>query len=479
MLSSCSLSFQVTREDWETGVKENLNAFLKKYKNTEEYAVFDFDNTVSIFDFQEQLIIHQLNVMAFAVNPAELKVILESRLTNCDEDLSSYGYFSKGSYKDLIADIVTSYNNLVYKYGQFTSVGLNSEKQEKIHKENDWKEFSTKMRIMYSLIKDKESSSFAYEWILCWFTGMLENEVYDLAYSSIEFYSNIPTSDVTWNSPDISSKIGKTSITFKSGITITSNINELWTALTSNGIDVWVCSSSSIDVIRAAIDYFELHDSCKGALALSPKLSDEGKYTNQFDYETSYGYYAKPNKIWDKMLTSIKAQTYGEGKVTAINNVILPLYKRGPIAGFMDTTGDYNFCTEYSSLKLVVCFNRADCKVSDGGGLISILAMHQKNNLNYNLETANNNGDTLYLLQGRDENGTRNLINSNGSILLGKTSGQLFANDENKVMYDYFTKNSTSTKDILNKYSIKTTKEASEFGFKYGFLNKYSGYHSI
>lgn len=38
------------------------------------YVVFDFDNTSSIFDVEEQLAVYQLQVMAFAVNPQELSL---------------------------------------------------------------------------------------------------------------------------------------------------------------------------------------------------------------------------------------------------------------------------------------------------------------------------------------------------------------------------------------------------------------------
>ena len=40
------------------------------------YVVFDFDNTCSIFDVEEQLAIHQLKTMTFAITPEKLPDVL-------------------------------------------------------------------------------------------------------------------------------------------------------------------------------------------------------------------------------------------------------------------------------------------------------------------------------------------------------------------------------------------------------------------
>ena len=75
----------------------------------------------------------------------------------------------------------------------------------------------------------------------------------------------------------------------------------------------------------------------------------------------------------------------------------------------MDSSGDFNFCTEFDSLKFVICYNRANRKITEGAGLIAVLAVYQKDTLGYNLKKANAAGDTYYVLQGRDENGLRTM----------------------------------------------------------------------
>lgn len=179
------------------------------------------------------------------------------------------------------------------------------------------------------------------------------------------------------------------------------------------------------------------------------------------------------------MSRPVKAETQGAGKVTAIVNAIAPEYgDHGPVAGFMDSTGDFNFCTEFRTLKLVVCFNRANRKVTDGGGLIAEVAMYEKDTLGYDLAKANEAGDTLYLLQGRDENGKRTLRNSNRTIRLGEEKETLFNSSENEKQLKTMIDKDMKIEDILNTFAIRQRAGKNGFDFDTGFAVEYSGYHT-
>ena len=336
------------------------------------------------------------------------------------------------------------------------------------------------MRAMYDLIYDAENAEIAYPWILYWFAGMTEDEVYNLAKASHEKYKEVETAVVHWESPaDIKSKVGVVTLDWTKGIQVSENITELWSALKDNGIDVWVCSASGIDVVRAAVDAFGLHPYCSGVLAMTNVL-DNGIYTNKYDYETGYGWYAEDDRAWKKMTVPEKAQTQGIGKVEAIANALALEYNNhGPIAGFMDSTGDFNFCTEFKTLKLVICFNRASRKVTDGGGLIAEVAMYEKNTLGYDFAKADKARDTLYLLQGRDENGLRRLRPSNKTITFGTKEEKLFKNADNAAQLKYMIDNAMQIGDIIDSFAIKTAadEQNNALGFKYGFLDLYGGYH--
>lgn len=477
---------RLEHSDWAEDVKDGINDMLDAYgidsENYSEdtYAVFDFDNTCSIFDVEEQLTIYQLQTMSFEIKPDKLADVLFTGIGDHNEDRTKLGY-GKGSYQDWAEDITAAYSKLYEAYGPFTAKGLDSAKRAEIQLDPQWAEFATKMRAMYDLVYDAESASVAYPWVLYWFTGMTEQEVYNLAFAAHDFYKSVETTKEHWESPaDIKSKVGVVSYDWTSGIQVSENLKELWSTLSDNGIDVWVCSASGTDPIRAAIDAWGLHKYCTGMLAMTNAKDKDGRYINEYDYNTGCGWYAKDNGEWERMTRPIKAQTQGLGKVESITNAIAPEYNNhGPIAGFMDSTGDYNFCTEFETLKAVICFNRASRKVTDGGGVISEIAIYERDTLGYDFAAADKAGDTLYLLQGRDENGLRKLRPSNYSMLLGADSEKLFKNEDNEAQLQYMIDNKMTVEDAINKFAMKTAadEQGNKLGFKYGFLNVYGGYH--
>lgn len=488
---------EIVLDSWSPVVKNGINSMMKKYgkyaKGYDDttYAVFDFDNTCSIFDVEEQLAVYQLQRMAFAEDMTEEK-LEEVLLTGLGDPAERRGtdYSSKdATYNDWVDDITKAYGKLLKMFGPFSPAGLDDETTQEIQRTKSWREFATKMRAMYDLVYDSESAAVAYPWVLYWFTGFTENEVYDLAKASHEYFKEEESEYVTWTSPKVKSNAGIVEYEWTSGVQVPDNIKELMTCLRENGIKVYICSASSTDVVRAAIDVWDLHDSIDGLMAMTNKLED-GKYVNEYDYDKGYAWLAKGDGVWEKSDKATKAQTQGAGKVTAIENVLVKEYGHGPIAGFMDSTGDFNFCTEYETLKIVCCFNRASRKVTDGGGLIAELAVYQNMNLEYDFDKADEAGDIYYVLQGRDENGYRTLRDSDATVRLDESEedAHVFRTyDEgednlNELQLAYMRENNMTTAEIINTFAIKTKEKDpdNKLGFEYGFLKKddFSGYRS-
>ena len=461
-------------------VQKAIDDFIATYGGTENaYVVFDFDNTCSNFDVEEQLAAHQLRTMTFAFTPEELPEILKEGIGDLEE-VRENDYSEPATYQAWINDIVKAYTYLYETYGPFTAKGLDEAAQAEIQADEQWVEFATKMRAMYSFVGDVESASVSYPWVLYWFTGMTEQEVYDLAFASHSKYLEVESVYTTWTSPEtIESEAGIVTVEFTDGTCASEPLKGLWKALDEAGIDVWVCSASATDPIRAAIDAFGLHEYCTGMIAMTNVVGEDGKYVHNYDYETGCGWLADGDG-WKRDDAPIKAQTQGVGKVTAINNAILPKYNNvGPLACFMDSTGDWNFCTEYANTKLVINFNRANRKVTDGGGIAAAIAIYQRDYLGYDLATANANGDTLYVLQGREENGLRGLRSSNFTMRLGKDTELLFREDNNFIMLHYMIANELTTEEAINLFTVKTAAEDSVIDVKYGCVSEYACYKNI
>ena len=465
---------------WNPYVKQAIDDLIATYGGTENaYAVFDFDNTTSIFDVEEQLAVYQLQVMAFAFTPDEIEEILFTELGDHDEDRTDLGY-GNGSYADWVADISAAYDYLYTTYGPFDADGLDAEAQATIQADPQWAEFATKMRAMYDLVYDAESPAVAYPWVLYWFTGMTEQEVYDLAYASHSYYGSVESEYVTWTTAGEGTKVGAVEYEWTSGTGVSAQLKDLYKWLDEAGIDVWVCSASAIDPIRAAVDAFGLHDYVTGVIAMARTLDENGKYVNSYDYETGYGWQVVEGE-WVKDNLALGAQTQGFGKVEAINNAIMPKYNGvGPLACFMDSTGDWNFCTEYANTKLVINFNRANRKVTDGGGISSVIALYQRDYLGYtDLATANAAGDTFYVLQGRQENGLRGFLASDFTLRLGKDALLLTRSEDHMAMLNYMIENGLTTEEAINLFTVKTSAEDSVIGIKHGCVSEYNGYKNI
>lgn len=445
----------LVHQDWSVDVRDGLNCFMDDCAGMQNaYVVFDFDNTTSIFDVEEQLAIYQLETMSFALDPEQLPKVLATGLNDTPDQCA------------WISDISSAYSKLYTAYGPFTPKGLSESMLDTVHSDPQWLEFATKMRAMYDKVGEWASIDDSYNWILYWFCGMTEKEVYDIAYASHKKYSAVNTSVETWTSPSgLGSSVGQVSVSWTKGVQVSENIRELWKCLDENGIDVWVCSASGIDQIRAAVDAFGLRDYCSGVLAMTISQDGSQLYTNSYNYKS--GYAAIPtSEGWTKGNRATSAQTAGPGKVTAIMNAIAPLYGGAtPLAGFMDSTGDFNFCTEFSSLRTVVCFNRANRKITDGGGLIAEVAIYEKETLGYDYAKALKAGDTLYLLQGRDENGLRTFRSSNKTLRYGSDEERLFANQDNEEQLAEMIRDGLTVKQAIDRYSSN-------------FLESYSGYHS-
>ena len=431
---------QLTLAGWSDDVKTGLNDFLNLYGKGGErfhegsYVVFDFDNTTSIFDIQYQMIPYQLMTMAFEATPEEMPGLLSQDLTRMDLLL------------DLISDISRDYSFLYTEYGPFHASGVAPQDTAAMHSSPVWKDFATKMYGLYNMVYKVEPKEVRISWMTSWFQGMTNEQIYELSAASHSAFKDVETSLVKWEGPVTS--------LWTSGISVTEELKELWKALSESGMDVWVCSGSQLEQVRAAVDVFGLHDYCTGILAVPTK----------FDTTTA-GYLALPDGQWQRDTMETGGYTWSYGKVIAIDKALVPRYGCGPEAAFMDSGGDFHFCTEYSSLKLVVCFNTADKSPKDGAGLVAETALYERDELGYDLKKANDAGDTFYLLQGRNENGLRSLIPSNATIKLGTSEERLFKGPENQALLESFKADKLSVKDIFDKYAL-------------GEIDGFTGYHS-
>lgn len=454
------------RNDWDARVKQAVND-LAQTAPEGSYAVFDWDNTCAVYDIEYQLCIYQLETMCFAIHPDEIARVLLTDMENPDIAVGENGQ----TLRMIAEDIADAYTALEKTCGPFD--GQNRGMTDKNNP--TWLEFAAKMRYMYPLVSHFGTSEAACKFPLLWFCGMTEKQIYDLACACIRYYQQMPSACVTWESPDIPSRFGRVKTTFEQGITVTDNMRELWRTLHDSGVDIYVCSASGTVPVQAAIDTFGLRPCCSGMTALNMAYDADGRQTAQYEY--GGGWYTPGGATnWIQDDSSLSMMPRKEGKTQAILEGPYRRYGHGPVAGFMDSGGDFDFCTAFSSLKLVICFNKAISSVRDGGYLIAAAALMEEEKLGYDLAAASLAGDTLYVLQGRDERGLRAFRAGKETYSIHHPGElRLFDKEENERLYQIMLTSCASVRELLDTFGAVGETD----GIRYGFLNEASRYRFI
>lgn len=450
---------RLMRPDWEKNVRESLNAFLDHYDPKEHaYAVFDFDNTVSVFDIEDQMLAYQLDTMTFGIRPEDMERVMLAGAESCSSTFAAAA-----------ADASSAYRILWDRYGPFSPEGIPQDpytdtalcqwsgtgpcpdSRFSLQTDPFWIEFHVKMFLLFGIAYRELTPEAADQWMLHHYCGMTPEEICHLAERTAAAYRFLPTCVRRWASPaDIPSLAGPAATEWTYGFSVTENMRELIRVLAENGIDVWICSASSADAVRAVIDLYELHDSVAGVLGMTPRTDPEGYCTTGYDLLSGRGYYSLPDGLWKRMDRPQGAVTCGPGKVTAIRNALLPEYDgRGPAACFMDSGGDFAFCTEFDSVRLVLCINRANRSSTDGGSIIARAALYQQAK-KQRPDHKDSPGSPLYLLQGRNEQGLRNFWDRQETLLPGAQTPVIFTDPENCRLLENELRDAASARDILS-----------------------------
>lgn len=151
------------------------------------------------------------------------------------------------------------------------------------------------------------------------------------------------------------------------GLSLTETVRDLWRTLDGSGFSVWVCSASFVWVVRAAVDAFGLHGLCSGIYGIDLRTDSRGRFVPEHNDRNCW--HIATEQGWFEDGVAIGAVSKREGKVRAVSEGLVRRFGCGPCAGFCDSTGDLDFATAFSDMRLAVVFNRV-LAPSDGGGLL-------------------------------------------------------------------------------------------------------------
>lgn len=384
--------------NWDPFNKTELEALLNTYgKNSPNYnpakppyAVFDWDNTMVFLDIEEATLIYQLENLRYGATPAQMEAALRKDVPKDNFAKDYHNAAGQPLNIDLVvADAVESYTWLYNNYK-----GLKGTKSlAEVKKSPHYMNFITKVRYLYDAIGGTFDVAVSYPWVLYQFAGMTEQEVRQLVRETADWQLTQPVEKVTWTSPaSLPGKAGVVSVSWKNGLRLLPEMQDLFAALRQAGIDIWICSASFVDVVKE--------------ISSNPK----------------YGYHADPERVIAMELERDAAgriqvefrrgydQTQGKGKTLALQRFVVPKYGHGPILVAGDSEGDQNMMQDFADTKMVLIINRI--RGSDIGKMSKLA-----------VESYGKPG-AKYLLQGRDDN-TGLFRKAQASVPLGVKEAKL------------------------------------------------------
>ena len=365
---------------WDPFNKKRLEELLATYGKTSPkydprnppYIVTDWDNTAIFLDVAEATYAYQLENLIFAMTPEQLDKAI--RMNISDKPFSE-DYNSKDGKQvniDLVApDIVESYTWLYENYK-----GLKGDKSlDEVKKNPHYMNFIAKMRYLYDAIGDTFDHATSYPWVTYQNTGMTERQVRDMTYDATKWQLTQPVEAVTWTSPDaLPGKAGVVTVSWKNGLRLVPEMQDLYKAFLDSGIDVWVCSASFVDIVKEISSNPEFGYNLPAERVLAMELARDAKGVIQTEFAKD------------------RDQTQGKGKTLTIERFLVSRYGYGPLFIAGDSEGDQNMMVDFDDTKIALIINRMRSPDTIIGKLSKTA-----------VDTYGKD-DAKYLLQGRDDN---------------------------------------------------------------------------
>lgn len=393
-----STPYTLKKLNWSDHNYHVLNQLITDYGiggkfynvNKAPYIVMDWDQTCAHFDVEEAMMRYQLFHLRYKMTKDQFKGLLKDNINGVTQLSSDYQNIKLA---DIDQDLVNDYNFL---YDNFS--GLNGKMAlGKIQATPQYLDFIAKIPFLYNGYSETTGigDDYGYPWVLYLFTGHTIAEVKAMAKEAISFELANTLSKQTLQSPsDFKTNAGVVSYSYKSGLRVFPEIQNLISTLKNHGIEVFIVSASYkpiVEVFSGIGTYgYDVHP--ENVIGMELSIGSDGKITPA--YKTGW------------------VKTFKQGKVEAIKMVIKGKLGKNwdPLFSAGDSDGDYEMLTLFPDMKCSLIWNRA--KGGDIGKLCK-LAVDEMNSTS-----------PRYILQGRNEN-TGIAMPGSESILFGKTEPQL------------------------------------------------------
>jgi phosphoserine phosphatase len=335
------------------------------------YAVFDWDQTSIFNDSEEVLFRYMIDNILFKVSPKEFAEAIRKNVPK-DNFLPSY---NNKAGKPVNIGLVAADLESDYRFIYDNYIGTKKLTLEELRARAEFKDWQAKLAYLYEAINGSFNTDVGYPWILYLFAGLSEAELRELAEKSNMRGLADKIDGYSLESPaGLPGKSGVISFDgYKRGLRLVPEISNLMHVFKENGIDVYVCSASHEAIVRvfACLPKYGYSLPEENIIGMKTKMVD-GKFTTEYDHTNGY------------------PLTKQEGKVIAINQILVPKYGHGPVFVAGDSIGDFNMATEFPDTRLTLIINQLR---TDDFGKLGILAYKQSGSKN-----------PRFVMQGYDNN---------------------------------------------------------------------------
>lgn len=354
------------------------------------YAVLDWDQTCAFLDVEEALMRYQLTHLRYKITREQFRNLLKDNINGVTQLSENY---QNVRLADINLDLLSDFDFLNEHFW-----GLNgSLSMEQIQVTPQYNDFLVKIPYLYEGYCETPGigPDYGYPWLLFLLAGHTLAEVKTMAKETLSYELANRLSRQTWQpAAGFQTNAGALTYSFKSGMRVIPEMQNLISTLKGNGIEVFIVSASFKPVVEvfAGIGTYGYNIPPENVIAMELAIDNDGKILPEY----------KAGWI----------QTQRQGKVDAINRIIKqdPGRKGDPVFSAGDSDGDYEMSTQFPDMKLTLIWNRVK------GGDIGRLCKQAVEEFN--------NTRPRYILQGRDEN-TGMALPCSESILFGKTELQL------------------------------------------------------
>ncbi len=318
--------------NWLPKNRERLEKLIKEKAFQNNYVVFDWDFTCVFYDTQDNIFAYQVENLLFNLSPEEFSVMIRAGIPQDIPFKSSPSIEGRElTAGDLAKDLDERYAFLYKNYEAFEG----SMPLEKIICTEEYIDFKAKIFALashcYAIGGPDLCQSVS--------TGFSVAELEKVAEASIDTGLN---DEIEFFSIQSSSKLkghaGMVQASYRKGLRIHAEVQDLFAKLQENGIKVYICTASQTDPVRV--------------FGTNPKYG--------YNVEEVFGRrrILVNDRISNDYDESIPA-THGPGKAETIAQLIAPRHEgKAPILIAGDSDGDFYMMDKYKDEAVIMLLDR-------------------------------------------------------------------------------------------------------------------------